>query len=130
MSLMPRPSRGPDRDSLWLLTIAPTIWAAHLLLCYVTAAVWCAKFAAADGSLNGVRTAIAWYTVMALGAITVVGWEGFRRHSYGTEATTHDLDSPEDRHRFLGFATLLVAGLSAVAVLYLAFAAVFFETCR
>ena len=48
----------------------------------------------------------------------------------GTEATTHDLDSVDDRHRFLGFATLLLAGLSAVGVLYAALAAIYFETCR
>jgi hypothetical protein len=129
------PPRPLDKGSLWLLTIAPTIWAAHLLLSYVTAAVWCARFAGPDAMLGGVRTAVAWYTAVALVGIAAVGWEGFRRHSYpagkpGTEATTHDLDSPEDRHRFLGFATLLLAGLSAVAVLYAALAAAFFETCR
>ncbi len=123
----PRPL---DRGSLWLLTIAPALWALHFLGCYVTAAVWCAKFAAAGGSVAGVRPAIAWYTVAALAGIALVGWEGFRRHQYGTEATTHDLDTPEDRHRFLGFATLLLAGLSAVGVLYAAVAATFFETCR
>ena len=123
----PRPL---DRGSLWLLTIAPTLWALHFLGCYVTAAVWCAKFAAAGGSVAGVRPAIAWYTVTALAGIAFVGWEGFRRHQYGTEATTHDLDTPEDRHRFLGFATLMLAGLSAVGVLYAALAATFFETCR
>ena len=119
-----------DKGSLWLLTIAPTLWAVHLLLCYVTAAIWCAKFAGPDAGLGGVPTAVAWYTAVALAGIAVVGWEGFRRHSYGTEATTHHLDSPADRHRFLGFATLLLAGLSAVAVLYAALAATFFETCR
>jgi hypothetical protein len=122
--------RTPDRGSLWLLTIAPTLWAMHLLLCYVTAAIWCAKFALPGGALDGTRTVIAWYTVAALVGIAVVGWEGFRRHSYGTEANTHDLDSPGDRHRFLGFATLLLSGLSAVAVIYAAFAATLFDTCR
>jgi hypothetical protein len=140
--------------SLWLLTIAPAIWAAHFLLCYVSAAIWCAKFAPPGGSLGSIRAAIAWYTAVALVGITVIGWEGFRRHSDpstglgagpstglgagpstglgagGTEATTHDLDSAEDRHRFLGFATLLLAGLSAVGVLYAAVAATFFESCR
>lgn len=132
------PPRPLDKGSLWLLTIAPTIWAAHLLLSYITAAIWCAKFAGPVGSLGNVRAAVAWYTALALIGIAIVGWEGFRRHSYtsagqrrgGTEATTHDLDSPEDRHRFLGFATLLLAGLSAVAVLYAALSATFFETCR
>lgn len=137
MRVTPVSPRTPDRSSLWWLTIAPTIWAAHLLLCYVTAAIWCAKFAAPAGSLDSVRTAIAWYTAVALAGIAVVGWEGFRRHRYpsvadGTEATTHDLDhdTQEDRHRFLGFATLLLAGLSAVAVVYAALAATFFDTCR
>jgi hypothetical protein len=124
------PSRTPDKDTLWMLTISPAIWAAHLLLSYITAAVWCAKFAGSDGSLGSVRTAIGWYTAVAMSGILFIGWEGFRRHGYGTEATTQDLDSPEDRHRFLGFATLLLSGLSAVATLYVALAAVMFETCR
>ena len=123
----PRPR---DHYSLWLLTIAPTIWALHLLLCYITAAVWCAKFVAQGGALGGVRTAIAVYTIVALAGIAAIGFEGFRRHGYGTEATTHDLDSIDDRHRFVGFATLLLAGLSALGVLYAALAATYFETCR
>jgi hypothetical protein len=138
MSATPVTPRTPDRGSLWLLTIAPTIWAAHLLLCYVTAAIWCAKFSERGGSLDEIPTAIAVYTATALAGIAIVGWEGFRRHRFpstpfgagGTEATTHDLDTPEDRHRFLGFATLLLSGLSAVAVLYAALAATFFDTCR
>jgi hypothetical protein len=132
------PHRPLDNGSLWLLTIAPTIWAAHLLLSYLTAAVWCAKFAGPFGALGDVRTAVLWYTAIALVGIAAVGVEGFRRHRYpapahhggGAETTTHDLDSPEDRHRFLGFATLLLAGLSAVAVVYAAFAATLFEACR
>jgi hypothetical protein len=122
--------RTADHYSLWRLTIAPTIWAAHLLLCYITAAVWCAKFVSHGGPLGGVRNAITWYTALALIGIALIGWEGFRRHRHGTEATTHDLDSVDDRHRFLGFATLLLAGLSAVGVLYAALAATYFETCR
>src|ERR687896_87230 len=119
-----------DHYSLWLLTIAPTIWAAHLLLSYITAAVWCAKFVPAGGLLGGVQTAILCYTGAALIGIAVIGWEGWRRHRHGTEATTHDLDTRDDRHRFLGFATLLLAGLSAIGVLYAALAATYFETCR
>lgn len=123
-------ARIPDRYSLWLLTIGPTIWAVHLLLSYVTVAVWCAKFVPARGPLGGVQTAILWYTAVAMIGIGVIGWEGFRRHRHGTEATTHDLDTREDRHRFVGFATLLLAGLSAVGVVYAALAAQYFDTCR
>ena len=119
-----------DRHSLWLLTAGPAIWAAHLLLSYITAAVWCAKFAPAGAPLDGVETAIAWYTAAALAGIAFVGWEGLRRHRHGTEATTHDLDTREDRYRFIGFATLLLSGLGAVGVIYAALAARVFDTCR
>jgi hypothetical protein len=120
----------PDRHSLWLLTIAPTLWALHLLLSYATAAVWCAKFVPEGGQLGGVQTAILWYTAVAMAGICATAWEGFRRHRHGTEATTHDLDTRDDRHRFIGFATLLLAGLSAVGVVYAAMAARYLDTCR
>jgi hypothetical protein len=130
MRIAPAEQRTPDWYSLWLLTIAPAIWAAHLLLSYITAAIWCAKWIPAGGPLGGVRTLVVWYTVAALAGIAITGWEGFRRHRHGTEATTHDLDSPEDRRRFLGFATLLLSGISAVGVVYAMLAASYFETCR
>jgi hypothetical protein len=138
MRLTSRAPTGSSHYTLWLLTIAPTIWAVHLLLCYITAAIWCAKFVGPGGPLDGIRSAVLWYTVVALAGIALTGWEGFRRHRHpsaplgagGTEATTHDLDTAEDRHRFLGFATLLLSGLSGVGVLYAALAATYFETCR
>jgi hypothetical protein len=143
MRLISRARTASSHYTLWLLTIAPTIWAVHLLLSYISAAIWCAKFVGPGGPLGGIRTAVIWYTALALVGIVLTGWEGFRRHRLpslgtgpatprgaGTEATTHDLDTPEDRHRFLGFATLLLSGLSGVGVLYAALAATYFETCR
>jgi hypothetical protein len=70
------------------------------------------------------------YSGVALVAIAIVGWWGLQRHRHGGEALAHDSDTPGDRHRFLGFATFLLAGLSAVAVLYQTLPAVFFATCR
>src|SRR5688572_2396372 len=93
------------RESLWRLAAPPLIWAAHLLLCYCTAAIFCEKFAARGDSLGAVRTAIAVYSALALIAIFVIGLRGYQRHRYGDSTTPHDFDSPEDRHRFLGFAT-------------------------
>ena len=118
-----------ENQSLLLLTASPVIWAAHFMLSYVTAAIWCAKVAGPDGSLGGVRVAIAIYTVLALSGIGITGWRAFRRHRYGTATLPHDDDSPEDRHRFLGFAALLLSALSAVAVIYAALAAVFIGSC-
>ena len=116
-------------QSLWLLTISPAIWAAHLLLSYATASIWCAKMAGPGGSLWNVRMAIAAYSVIALAGIGIIGWTGYRRHRYGAGALPHDADTPEDRHRFLGFATLLLSGLSGVATVYATLVVFFFRNC-
>jgi hypothetical protein len=118
-----------ENESLWFLIAAPVIWAGHFLLCYGTAAVWCAKVAGYGGSLATTRMAIAIYTLLALAAIGAIGWVGYRRHSFGQADLPHDDDTPEDRHRFMGFATLLLASLSAVAVIYAALVAVFVDRC-
>lgn len=119
-----------EKESLWLLTVSPAIWAAHFLLCYLTAAIWCAKLDGVQTTLGLVRAAIAFYTTLALVGIALNGWAGWRRHRHGSETTPHDFDSSEDRHRFLGFATLLLSALSATATLFVAMVALFFEDCR
>jgi hypothetical protein len=42
---------------------------------------------------------------------------------------SHHKDTPEDRHRFLGLATLLLAVLSAVSILYTAVAVARLRGC-
>lgn len=117
------------RQSLWLLTASPLVWAAHFLLCYITASLWCAKLAGPGGSFTTVRVAILVFTVVALAAIGVIGRGGYRRHRLGQAELPHDDDTPEDRHRFLGFATLLLSALSAVAVVYASLVIFFFRSC-
>jgi hypothetical protein len=124
------PAADEENQTLWILPAAPAIWAAHFLLCYVTAAIWCGKLAGPGASLGTVRVAIAGYTAVAFAGIAIIGWVAYRMHSLGNETVPHDADTPEDRHRFLGFATLLLASLSAVATLYTALAAVFIGTCH
>jgi hypothetical protein len=87
-------------QSLWLLTAAPVIWAAHFLLSYSTASLWCAKLAGSSGALTSVRMATGVYTVLALAGIGISGRVGYRRHSLGRAGLPHDEDTPEDRHRF------------------------------
>jgi hypothetical protein len=116
-------------ESLWLLIAAPTLWGVHFLLCYATASVWCAKVVGPDGSLATARMMIAVYTALVLIAIGIIGWVGYHRHNLGAAELPHDDDTPEDRHRFLGFATLLLSSLSAVAVMYAALVTVFVERC-
>jgi len=127
---MKNESPSEEKESLWRLAASPAIWAGHFMSCYVVAAVWCAKAGASGASFGAVRLAIAAFTAAALAGIGLIGFGGLRRHRFGAEPLSHDFDTPEDRHRFLGFATLLLSALSAVAVVFVAAAAVFFEDCR
>lgn len=117
------------REGLWRLALGPATWFAHFLLCYTTAAVWCAKFLAPTDSLATVRLLVVVYTLLALATIATVGFGGWRRYHYGNGEPPYNEDTAEDRHRFLGFATLLLCGLSFVATLYVASTAVFIGSC-
>jgi hypothetical protein len=119
-----------DNQTLWLLAASPLIWAAHFLASYLTVAIWCAKVAEFGGPLGSARVAIGVYTALALAGIGIVGWVGLRRQSFGAATNTHDFDTPADRHRFLGFATLLLSSLSAVATIFVSMAAIFMERCH
>lgn len=121
-----------SRESLSMLIFGPGIWAAHFLLSYVSAAVWCAKVVGRTGLLDSVRIAVGVYTVIALFGIGLTAWRGYQRHTLGGGRATlpHNLDTAASRHRFLGFATLLLCGLSFVATIYVALAVVFIGSCR
>ena len=43
------------RDSLWCWRCSPTIWALHFMLCYATAAIWCAKHPDSVAGFDTVR---------------------------------------------------------------------------
>ena len=118
-----------SRQSLWRLVAAPSIWLAYFVLSYASAATWCARLADRGGGFSTIRVAIAVYTAVALAGIGLIGRDGYRRHRHGTETGRHDFDSPAGRHKFLGFATLLLAALSAIATLYVALAVTFIGRC-
>lgn len=118
-----------SREHLWIIAAAPAIWSVYFVLSYATVAIWCARIVGLWGSLDGARILVAIYTVVTLVAITLVGIRGFRQHSYGNATLPHDFDTDADRHRFIGFATVLLAGLSFVETLYVALAAVFIGIC-
>lgn len=114
------------KTSLVSLVAAPIVWAAHFLLSYGTAAIWCAKAAGPDRSLGAAGIAIAVYTCVALVAIGAIAWRAVR----SIEAVPEDRDTPEARHRFVAFATLLLAGLGAIAIIYAALATAIAGSCR
>jgi hypothetical protein len=118
-----------SRQRLWIVPGPLVIWATHFMLAYITAALWCGRFAGRSGSTEAVRVMVGAYTLAALAAILAIGWIGYRAQTAGDASLPYDADSPQDRHRFIGLAALLVAGLSAVAVLYSAMAVYLVESC-
>lgn len=122
-----------QHESVWWLTLAPSIWAVHFLASYLTAAIYCEK-TVASAEVNSidagpVQWAILIYTLLALPLISAVAWQGYHRHTFGDAQLPHDFDSSDDRHRFLGFATFLLAILSAVATVFTALVVVFIGSC-
>lgn len=125
------PEGPPEQaESLWSIISGPLVWAGHFLASYVTVAIWCEKVVAEGGSLLPARLAVGGYTLIALAVIGFFGLRGFVRHSFGSATVPHDFDTAADRHRFLGFATLLLSGLSFVAVIYAGMAAAIIGTCQ
>lgn len=117
-------------ESLWTLVTAPTLWAGHFLLCYVGAAVYCAKAGPDWPDFDAVRTALIGATLLVLAGIAVSAVLALRQWEFGRHDPPHDEDSPEDRRRFQGFATLLLSGLSFIAVIYTALPLIVLGACR
>ncbi|KQS71450.1 hypothetical protein ASG39_21695 [Rhizobium sp. Leaf371] len=117
-------------ETFWTLFTAPTVWALHFLICYVAFAVFCAKQGALALSFDTVRLALGGVTVVALGVIVLSAWLAWRQWGFGTDDPPHDAPTDEDRRKFQGFATLLLAGLSFVAVLYVSVPLLFIGACQ
>jgi hypothetical protein len=115
------------RQSLWPLVIPAAIWAFHFVGSYAAAAVWCGAVGR-DQPLGIIGIAFAVVTVLAIAGIVAIGWGGWKRYQHGSSDLSHQ-DTAEDRHRFLGLATFLLAALSAIATLYVAVAVVLIGSC-
>lgn len=118
------------QQSLMLMIASPLIWFVHFMACYLTAAIWCAKQAERVNPLGPVRWAIGAFTLLALAGIGWNGLWGFKRMRLEGGSLPFDADNAEDRHRFLGQATFLLAGLSAIAVIFEGAVAFYFKTCE
>ncbi|TIM65638.1 MAG: hypothetical protein E5Y58_24340 [Mesorhizobium sp.] len=110
-------------ETLWTLFTAPVVWAAHFLGCY------CAKPELVGLSFSAVRAGIAAATVIALSLIALSAWLAWRQWGFGTDDPPHDDPTRRDRILFQGFATLLLSGLSFIAVIFTAMPALFLTEC-
>jgi hypothetical protein len=114
-SLLPR-----QVESLWTLFTAPVVWALHFLACYVSAAIFCAKPGIFGTDFTSLRVSIGVLTVLSLAMIVVATLLAWRQWGFGTGDPPHDEPTRRDRLLFQGYATLLLSGLSFVAVVFTA----------
>ncbi|RXF72958.1 hypothetical protein [Hansschlegelia zhihuaiae] len=126
------------RANLVTLITAPTVWAVHFLVCYVAAATHCAKAMADARVFTGAewpditlaRFVIAAATVVALAAIALSSRQAWGHWAHGDAEPPYDDATFDDRQQFLGFATILLCGLSFVGVIFVALPALFIGDCR
>ncbi|TCR00553.1 hypothetical protein [Neorhizobium sp. JUb45] len=117
-------------ESLWTLFTAPTVWAIHFVGCYAAVAVYCAKAATLDLSFETVRLALGGFTIVALAVIVLSAYLAWRQWSFGVQDPPHDEPTRDGRTLFQGYATLLLSGLSFVAVVYAAIPLLFIAECQ
>lgn len=129
------PNEGPGglrqrlrglRVTLWTLIVPPTVWAGHFLFCYLWVAVSCAKL----GAFPRFTLAFVIGTGVALAIIAASGWIAWIQSRTPGDPPPHDEGTDIDRLRFLAHATVLLAALSFVAVIFTAAPALMLTDCR
>ena len=115
--------------SLWALAVAPGTWAAHFLFCYAVASIHCAKAGRLAG-LAAIRGEIGAATVVALAIVAIAAFVAWSQSRIAGDAPPHRHSTDEDRTRFLAVAKLLLAGLSAIAIVFTALPAFVIGDCR
>lgn len=116
-------------ESLWTLFTGPVVWALHFLVCYIGAAVFCEKPGFLGTDFDNLRLAIVAVTMLSLAMIVVAALLAWRQWGFGTGDPPHDHPSRRDRLLFQGYATLLLATLSFVAVIFTALPILFVTEC-
>ncbi|MDP1028642.1 hypothetical protein Q5H91_15575 [Sphingomonas sp. KR1UV-12] len=112
--------------SLWTLIVPPTVWAVHFLFSYLWAALNCAKV----GEFAKFPTLFAVGTVLALLVIAAAGVIAWIQSRMPGDDPPHESGTDVDRLRFIATSTLLLAGLSFVAVIFTATPVLFLTDCR
>lgn len=119
----------PIRDRLWWIATAPSVWALHFLACYITAAIWCEKFAG-KSEMTTLWWWIGAYTLVALTVIIAIAVASYRNFRRGDPPLPYEFDDPSDRTHFLGFTAFLLAMLSLVATSFTALVFVLVRSCE
>ncbi|MCJ8520139.1 phage shock protein PspC (stress-responsive transcriptional regulator) [Pseudorhizobium tarimense] len=117
-------------ETLWTLFTAPTVWAFHFIVCYVVVAIYCEKALVWSIDFNAIRIGLGIFTLMALAMILLSAYLAWRQWGFGSGDPPHSQATDQDRRLFQGFATLLLSGLSFVAVVYVAIPLIFIAGCQ
>ena len=117
-------------ESLWTLFTAPTVWAFHFVVCYVVVAIYCEKAPVWDIEFDTIRMGLGIFTLIALAMILLAAYLAWRQWGFGSGDPPHSQATDQDRRLFQGFATLLLSGLSFVAVIYVAIPLIFIAGCQ
>jgi hypothetical protein len=116
-------------ETMWTLFTAPVVWAVHFLASYIAAAIFCEKPDVFGGDFNLLRLAIVVWTLASLAMILLSAVLAWRQWGFGKGEPPHDESTRRDRLLFQGYATLLLSGLSFVAVVFTALPAIFLTAC-
>lgn len=116
-------------ESLWTLFTAPVVWALHFLACYVGAAIYCEKPGVLGATFDTLRIGIGLFTLLSLAMIALAAALAWRQWGFGGGDPPHDDPTRRDRLLFQGYATLLLSGLSFVAVIFTALPVLFIAEC-
>jgi len=114
------------RVTLWTLIVPPTTWAVHFLFSYLWVAISCERI----GKWALFPTAFAIVTVVALIVILASGVIAWQQSRTPGDPPPHNEGTDIDRLRFLAYSTMLLAGLSFVAVIFTAMPVLMLGDCR
>jgi uncharacterized membrane protein YhaH (DUF805 family) len=131
-------ARAFERDSLFSLIIGPMVWAVHLLIVYIMAAIACAH-GFFDDEILGIRIVQligGAATLLALALILdalVLSWRRWRGRPFDGEPAPlppHDGADVASRRRFMAYAGVLLSGIALIATVWQSLPLVFFVSCR
>ncbi|MCF7702344.1 hypothetical protein [Loktanella sp. M215] len=131
MKVQSRSEFGTGVGTLLKITLAPTIWAFHFVICYAATAVWCTKLTASGDTVT-LQTWLIGVTVAALAGILlcgITGWRAWHKGGYGEDGHTPGIGDTESRQRFLGHASVLLSVVSFIGVIFVIAPVLLIGTC-